>query len=100
MLWWVEHFEQLFHRPKLSDPPDILLAEMDQPIDCSKPARKKIWKSIKQLSNSKAVAPDSIQIQISVPIFTFSLLFCAWQDYEAIHGAEEELNPGNVLNTA
>ena len=57
---WLEHFEELLNRPAPPDPPDILPADSDLPIDCSAPTKEEIQNAIKQLTNGKAAGPGNI----------------------------------------
>lgn len=57
---WTEHFEELLNRPAPASPPDIQAADVDLPIDCSKPTRDEIRKAILQTKSGKAAGPDDI----------------------------------------
>ena len=57
---WVEHFEELLNRPAPQDPPDILPADRDLPIDCSAPTKEEICRAIRKLKSGKASGPDGI----------------------------------------
>lgn len=52
---WTEHFEELLNRP-----PDIQAADVDLPIDCSKPTRDEIRRAIFRTKSGKAAGPDDI----------------------------------------
>ncbi len=58
-----EHFEELLNRPATASPPpppDIQAADVDLPIDCSKPTRDEIRKAILRTKSGKAAGPDDI----------------------------------------
>ena len=57
---WAEHFEELLNRPAPQNQPDIQPAETDLPIDCNKPTREEIKKSITHMKNGKVAGPDGI----------------------------------------
>ena len=42
------------------DPPDIMPAESDLPIDCGAPTKEEIRNAIKPMRNSKSPGPESI----------------------------------------
>lgn len=50
---WAEHFRELLNRPAPPNPPDIDPAISDLPINCNKPTREEIRKSITLLKNVK-----------------------------------------------
>ena len=57
---WVEHFEELLNRPPPTDPPDIIPARKDLPIDCDPPTKEEIEKAVNSLNLGKAAGPDHI----------------------------------------
>ena len=57
---WVDHFQTLLNRPPPDNPPDILPARRDLPIDCDPPTREEIARAVKQLHPNKAAGPDAI----------------------------------------
>ena len=57
---WVEHFEGLLNRPPPTDPPDIIPARKDLPINCDPPTRVEIEKAVDLLNLGKASGPDHI----------------------------------------
>jgi len=57
---WAEHFEDLLNRPTPPNPPHIIPADTDLPINCDHPTRTEIRKAIQQLRNGKAAGPDNI----------------------------------------
>ena len=57
---WAEHFNDILNRPIPQNPPDILPAEADLPINCGQPTRQEIRKTIRQMKSGKAAEPDGI----------------------------------------
>ena len=57
---WVEHFEDLLNRPPPTDPPDIIPARNDLPINCEPPTKAEIESAVKSLNVGKAAGPDQI----------------------------------------
>ena len=57
---WVEHFEDLLNRPPPTDPPDIIPARNDLPINCEPPTKAEIESAVKSLNVGKAAGPDHI----------------------------------------
>ena len=57
---WKEHFETLLNRPPPSEPPDILPARNDLPINCEPPSKEEITEAIRKLNKGKAPGPDGI----------------------------------------
>ena len=57
---WAEHLKQLLNRPTPEEPPEIPPAETELRINCNKPAKAEIKKSITTLRNGKAAGPDEI----------------------------------------
>ena len=57
---WVEHFEELLNRPPPTDPPDIIPARKDIPINCEPPTREEVESAVKSLNLGKAAGPDHI----------------------------------------
>ena len=57
---WRTHFCQLLNRPPPDEPPDILPARTDLPIETGPPSKEEIAKSISQLRSWKAAGPDNI----------------------------------------
>ena len=57
---WREHFEEILNRPSPTNPPDILPAEADLPVECGTPTKQEIKKAIRQMKSGKAPGPDNI----------------------------------------
>ncbi|GFR83440.1 craniofacial development protein 2 [Elysia marginata] len=57
---WKTHLEQLLNRPTPENPPDVLPARNDLPINPELSAKKEIAKAIKALKSNKAAGPDFI----------------------------------------
>ena len=57
---WVEHFSELLNRPGPGDSLDIPSAETELSINCAKPSRQEIRKTIQALNNGKAAGTDSV----------------------------------------
>ena len=57
---WKEHFESLLNRPPPDNPPDLLPARRDLPIDIEPPTEEEIEMAIEHLKSNKAAGPDSI----------------------------------------
>ena len=57
---WREHFEEILNRPSPANPPDILPAEADLPVECGTPTKQEIKKAIRQMKSGKAPGPDNI----------------------------------------
>ncbi|GFR66118.1 endonuclease-reverse transcriptase [Elysia marginata] len=57
---WIEHFTSLLNRPPPTNPPEILEAKRDLPINCDTPSHREIVDAIKQLNQGKAAGPDLI----------------------------------------
>ena len=57
---WVEHFKELLNRPPPTNPPDIIPARKDLPINCDPPTRNEIEQAVKLLSLGKSAGPDNI----------------------------------------
>ncbi|GFR60484.1 endonuclease-reverse transcriptase [Elysia marginata] len=57
---WIEHFTSLLNRPPPTNPPEILEARRDLPINCDTPSHREIVDAIKQLNQGKAAGPDLI----------------------------------------
>ncbi|GFR64998.1 craniofacial development protein 2 [Elysia marginata] len=52
-----EHFEQFLNRPPPENPPDILPARNDLPINLEPPSKEEIAKAIKALKSNKVAGP-------------------------------------------
>ena len=57
---WREHFEELLNRPPPRNPPDIAPAEQVLQINCKRPNKAEIEKSIHHMKRRKDSAPDKI----------------------------------------
>lgn len=57
---WAEHFSELLNRPAPEEPADIPPTEAILPVNCDKPSKEEIKKSIKTLKSGKAAGPDEI----------------------------------------
>ena len=57
---WKEHFESLLNRPPPENPPDLIPARRDLPIDIEPPTEEEIEMAIEHLKSNKAAGPDSI----------------------------------------
>ena len=57
---WQEHFKALLNRPPPENPPEILPARNDLPIDIEPPTRAEIKDAIEALRAHKAAGPDHI----------------------------------------
>ena len=57
---WVEHFNRLLNRPSPSNPPDILPARNDLPIQDDPPSKCEIVQAINKIKRGKAAGPDQI----------------------------------------
>ncbi|VDO92622.1 unnamed protein product [Schistosoma margrebowiei] len=57
---WVEEFEELLHRPALTNLPNIEAAHTGFPIDFNPPTKEEIRMAVRQIKNGKAAGPDNI----------------------------------------
>ena len=67
---WKEHFQSLLNRPPPDNPPEILPARNDLPIDCEPPTEEEISFALKFLKSGKAAGPDLIPpeaLQADIP---------------------------------
>ena len=64
---WVEHFEGLLNRPPPTNPPDIIPARKDLPINCDPPTREEIRNAVDLLNLGKAAGPDHISPEALKP---------------------------------
>ena len=57
---WMEHFENLLNRPPPDNPPEVLPARNDLPINTDPPTVVEIRKAMNKLHCHKAAGPDAI----------------------------------------
>ena len=74
---WTEHFTNLLNRPPPTDPPEILCARNDLPINCDTPSHREIVDAVKQLNQGKAAGPDLIPPEaLKVDVNTTAAILC------------------------
>ncbi|GFR88919.1 hypothetical protein ElyMa_004266400 [Elysia marginata] len=92
---WIEHFTSLLNRPPPTNPPEILEARRDLPINCDTTSHREIVDAIKHLNQGKAAGPDLIPPEACGHNSNFSLpTLCESFDQRQISNRLERGTPG------